>query len=74
MSAVPKPDDGLAWRENTGDPPKRVKRVRVVLAGSGREPVYDNLWNAMSPPGWAAFTTRWSLTGHPFDVAWYLPL
>lgn len=72
MTAVPRPDDGLAWRENTGARPKRGKRARVVLAGHGREPKYDQ--NPMSPPGWAIETTRWSLLDDPWDIAWFLPL
>jgi hypothetical protein len=70
MTAVPRPNDGLKWRENTGTPPK-CKRVRVVLAW-GREPKYDE--NPMSAAGWAVDTTRWSLLGEPWDVAWFLPL
>lgn len=69
--SVPQP--GPKWRENTGKAATRSKRVRVFLA-SGHEPVYDDNWNPMAPPGWATDTTRWTLTGSPFDVAWYLPL
>jgi hypothetical protein len=68
---VPRPE-GAGWQANTGRTPNgAAKRVRVVLR-TGREPNYDG--NAMSPPGWAVDTTRWSITGHPYDVAWYLPL
>lgn len=47
----------------------RGKRVIVTLANGrlcGVEPV-----TAVSPPGWAADTTRWTKTGSPWDVASY---
>jgi hypothetical protein len=45
------------------------KRVIVKLANGricGRNQV-----GPTSPIGWAAETTRWSITGHPFDIANY---
>jgi hypothetical protein len=63
---------GKGWVKNSGRRP-RAKRVRVVLA-NGLEPAYDSQWNPMSPTGWLSETTRWTLTGDPFDVAWYRPL
>lgn len=62
------------WLKNPGYAPEDLKRVRVVLRSTGAEPVYDDNWNPMSPPGWAVATTRWSLTGDPCDVIWYRPL
>lgn len=52
---------------NPGYLPREAKgkRVRVELA-NGRMGSTDN--NPMSPPGWAADTTRWTLLGHPHDV------
>jgi hypothetical protein len=50
-------------------PEAEGKRVIVQLAeGStcGREPV-----SPTAPRGWAAESTRWTLTGHPFDIAFY---
>lgn len=65
---------GAGWQRNLGSRPEgELKRIRVVLRHA-REPVYDDRWNAMAPPGWSAETTRWSLTGSPFDVGRYLPL
>ena len=46
----------------------RGKRVRVRLAHGGIG-ACDN--GSTSSPGWAADTTRWSLTGHSHDVAGY---
>lgn len=68
------PDDD--WIANTGSRPGRTKdkRVRVILERDRQamvEPIYDNSWNPMSPPGWAADTTRWTIKGEPFDVAFY---
>lgn len=60
-------------RPNPGHPPREAtgKRVCVMLA-NGRAGACDP--NPMSPPGWAADGQggcRWSLTGHPFDIAEY---
>jgi hypothetical protein len=56
-------------------PPEAAgKRVRVVLAKDAetmRQPTYDNHWNPMSKPGWAADTSRWSRTGEPHDIAFF---
>lgn len=46
----------------------RGKRVRVRLA-HGELGACDN--GSTAPPGWAAATTRWSLTGAQHDVAEY---
>lgn len=70
------------WLDNPGYQPKeaRGKRVRVVLAKDleeMREPIYDDHFNPMSPPGWAADGKggcRWTFTDHPFDIAKYLIL
>ena len=56
-------------KSNDGElPPEAIgKRVRVVLA-CGLRPVDD----PAMPPGWAADGRggcRWSLTGHPSDIA-----
>lgn len=61
------------WRENPGHQPpaSKGKRVRVKLA-HGREGSYDP--NEMSPPGWAADTTRWSFTDSVYDVTHYIIL
>lgn len=65
---------GPGWIRNTGARPDiEAARVRVLL-WKGVEPSYADELNPMAPPGWATDTTRWSLTGSPFDVAWYLPL
>lgn len=56
------PNPGYQPAESAG------KRVRVKLA-NGEMGTVDP--NPMSPPGWAADTTRWTLTGSPFDVADY---
>ena len=45
------------------------KRVVVELRNGricGREPV-----TTVTPAGWAADTSRWSLTGEPFDIIGY---
>ena len=50
-------------------PEAEGKRVVVRLAHGGIGKADDN---PMSPPGWAADGKggcRWSLTGHPFDIA-----
>ena len=49
------------------------KRVRVLLRHGG-EPAYSDALTPTAPPGWAVDTTRWSLLGDPYDVAWFLPL
>lgn len=61
------------WFANPGRQPdgSKGRRVRVRLAGTGEEPVYDNQFSQTSPPGWAADTTRWSRTGQPHDVKEY---
>lgn len=44
------------------------KRVRVRLANGSigaEDPRSD------TPPGWPANSCRWSITGHPFDIAEY---
>ena len=56
---------------NPGHLPQEAigKRVRVLLR-CGRPGAEDI--NPMSPPGWAADGRggcRWTLTGHPFDIA-----
>lgn len=58
-------------KTNTGrcPPEARGKRVVVTLRNgsiAGREPV-----TSVSPPGWAADTTRWTLTDDPHDVVAY---
>ncbi len=58
-----KPNKGQCPREAVG------KRVIVKLRNgriAGREQV-----TSVSPPGWDAKTTRWSLTDSPFDVIGY---
>lgn len=45
------------------------KRVIVKLRNGhicGRDPV-----TSVTPAGWAADTSRWSLTGEPFDIIEY---
>lgn len=67
------------WQPNPGRCPEEAvgKRVRVVLrkdAATMEEPKYDDRWNPMSPPGWAADGKngcKWSKTGHPFDIAFF---
>lgn len=58
-------------KANPGHLPEEAigKRVIVKLANGdvcGREPV-----SPTAPRGWAADTARWTLTGHPFDIAEY---
>lgn len=60
-------------RPNPGHlPPDAIgKRVRVRLAHGGIGRCDDN---PMSPPGWAADGQggcRWTLAGHPYDIAEY---
>jgi hypothetical protein len=64
------------WIPDAGSRPRgsKDKRVRVILERDREameEPVYDSKWNPMSPEGWVAETTRFSITGEPFDVAFY---
>ena len=54
------PNPGRCPLEATG------KRVRVILRNGTRHG--DAPVNTDSKLGWAAETTRWSLTGHAFDV------
>ncbi len=61
----------LVWKPNKGRRPDGCSRVRVKLRFSGEQPKYDEQWNPMAKPGWAVDTTRWSLTGGPFDVIEY---
>lgn len=69
--------DKLEWKPNPGQlpPGARGKRVRVKLRGTGREPVYDDHWNPMSPPGWAADGRggcNWALDdAYPFSIIEY---
>ena len=51
------------FRENTGRMPRRAagKRVKVVLA-NGR--IAEGDWAADGRAG-----CRWTITGHPFDIA-----
>jgi hypothetical protein len=63
----------MSW-PNPGYCPDRAKGKRVIvkLANGlicGRNPV-----SATTPPGWAADGPqgcRWSIAGHPFDIANY---
>jgi hypothetical protein len=64
---------GPSWIRNEGIKPEWCERVRVVLA-NGTEPVYADALTPTCKPGWAAATTRWTLTASLFDVAWFLPL
>lgn len=48
------------------------KRIRVVLRNGTRHG--DTPVNTDSKLGWAAETTRWSLTGHAFDVVEWEPV
>lgn len=62
-----------SWLPNKGEVPKKArgKRVRVILA-HGREGSYSV--GAGIPSGWAADGKggcRWSLTGSPYDIAFY---
>jgi hypothetical protein len=54
----------MTWKRNPGKCPEEAKgkRVRVRLAGTGEEPKYGD------EVGWPANTTRWTVTGHPYDV------
>lgn len=72
---LPMPEHpGPPWLENKGRRPTNLKgRVRVFLR-KGIEPIYADAINKMAPPGWGADTTRWTLTGDPHDVAYYIPL
>jgi hypothetical protein len=67
MIEQPGPD----WHPNTGRQPERAKgrRIAVVLANGSAPP--ETPVTPVSPPGWAADSTRWSLTGSAFDIAWY---
>jgi hypothetical protein len=61
----------LGFRPNPGYQPDETigKRVVVRMASGnvhGERPV-----NSDSKLGWAADTTRWTLTGLPFDVKEY---
>jgi hypothetical protein len=68
------------WVDNPGYQPKetRGKRVRVELEHGG-EPIYDDHFNPMSPPGWAADGKggcNWTKSDPPFafDIKRYLVL
>lgn len=64
---------GKGWRRNEGKKPGiRAKRVVVKLRSgriSGAEPL-----TSATPAGWLVETTRWTLTGEPFDVEFFKPL
>lgn len=54
-----------------GRPTGRIRRVAVILRNGtvhGREAV-----NTDSKLGWDAETTRWTLTGHAYDVVEFEP-
>jgi hypothetical protein len=36
-----------------------------------RQPTYDDHWNPMSPPGWAANGSRWNRSDDPYDIAFF---
>lgn len=77
MSPLPEIEQpGPKWRKNDGKQPRgtRGKRVRVVLT-NGIASVDSIAPGAAA--GWAADGKggcRWTLTGHPFDIAWFLVL
>lgn len=59
------------WKPNQGQRPPgaKGKRVRIWL-NCGREASYSD--NPMSPPGWAADTTKWALDPQfSYGVAFY---
>jgi hypothetical protein len=59
------------WKPNPGKQPPGLKGKRIaVRLACGSEPDPAPIANAV-PPGWAADTTRWSITGQPHDVAEY---
>lgn len=60
---------GKQWAPNEGEQPKRTrgKRVHVILANG----MHSKPMGGTAPPGWAADTSRWTVTGHPFDIAWW---
>ncbi len=73
MSAALKlePAPAGSMRPNRGTIPAEAvgKRVVVTLRNGrvcGQEPV-----TTVTPAGWAADTSRWSLTGEPFDIVSY---
>lgn len=67
MNEAPGPEWG---HNNTGKMPGRAKGRRVKVAfANGNQAKEEGTTTA--PPGWAADTTRWSITGSPFDVEWY---
>ncbi len=62
--------EGKGWKRNTGTEPKgKKKRVEVILANGERSG--DKPLTTTAPTGWLVETTRWTLTGSPFDVEWY---
>lgn len=72
--AVAYPDrPGPGWIKNLGTRPDCSERVRVLLM-HGREPYDVTETRPDCKPGWEVATTRWTLTGSDFDVAWYLPI
>lgn len=59
------------WRPNPGRLPDGAKGKRIaVRLANGSAPDPAPISNAV-PPGWAADTTRWSITGAPHDVREY---
>lgn len=69
MSFPDSPGEG--WIRNDGNPPSCV-RVLVLLR-NGNRPYDVTETRPDCKPGWAVETSRWSLTGDPFDIAWYKP-
>lgn len=69
------------WKPNPGHCPEEAagKRVFVVLyrdRETMEQPKYDDQWNPMSKPGWAADGKdgcRWGLSRprHPFNIAFW---
>lgn len=62
------------WLENPGHCPERAKGKRIaVRLANGTEPDISPV-TTVTPAGWAADgknRVRWSITGHPFDIAQY---
>lgn len=54
-----------AWHKNTGTAPRQIVGVPITR-------VFVDLRNGLRPAeSWRGETTRWSLTGAPFDIiAW----
>lgn len=63
------PGDG--WFQNLGQQPSGTKGKRVVVVLRNGNRCGEKPVSAATPPGWTADTTRWTLTGDPFDVEWF---